>query len=614
MRIVTSDKMAKSRKRKSAVWEFFDEPIEEEDNEKTSKNKKIPCKMCDVQLADGGGTSNLMNHLQAKHPQEYKRLVKNSESAKNKEKQIVLNHGMLRVCNSQRAAAITERVAAFIALDLRPLRVVEGTGFKQLMNYIEPGYIVPSRTHVTSICHKKYSAIKGEVLSSLQSIQSVALTCDIWTSRTVQAYLTVTVHFITDDWLMDSKVLVTREMTERHTGIHIAESLTEIAKDWNLDGKVVAIVHDNASNMVLASELLEDWGDLPCFGHTLQLAVNAGLEISTISRLSGACKKLVTHFKHSVVATTALHERQKTMNVPHHSLLQEVSTRWNSTYLMYERLAEQRWAIYAVIHDDQITSPDKRYLDLTADQWDLLSQLLVVLKPLQVATTALSCEQNVSSSLIHPIIHGLINCHLKPDATDLPAITRFKETVTLQLQERFIFDPENIAILSSAVDPRYHDLEFLRSEQREEVARVLLERITRMEKECHQAEKATEVAEEPRSKKKKNNEEETAMSFLLGATSTQSTEEDNSGKGEFERFKKEPQLHHDENALVWWKTNQERFPVIANVARQLLCVPATSVPSERIFSTAGLIVSNLRSSLKPENTDMLIFLNKNLSV
>jgi len=158
------------------------------------------------------------------------------------------------------------------------------------------------------------------------------------------------------------------------------------------------------------------------------------------------------------------------------------------------------------------------------------------------------------------------------------------------------------------VDPRYHDLDFSSSEQREEVARVLLEKI---EKEYQEAERATEIIEEPRAKKKKSNEKETAMSFLLGA-STQSAGEDYSAKGEFERFKKEPQLHHDEHALEWWKNNHERFPLIAKVARQLLCVPATSVPSERIFSTAGLIVSNLRSSLKPENTDMLIFLNKNL--
>ena len=44
------------------------------------------------------------------------------------------------------------------------------------------------------------------------------------------------------------------------------------------------------------------------------------------------------------------------------------------------------------------------------------------------------------------------------------------------------------------------------------------------------------------------------MSFLLGA-STQSAEEDHSGKGEFERFKKEPLLHYDKHVLVWWKSD-----------------------------------------------------------
>ena len=35
--------------------------------------KRVPCKLCDQQLADGGGTKNLLSHLQAKHPEEYKR-------------------------------------------------------------------------------------------------------------------------------------------------------------------------------------------------------------------------------------------------------------------------------------------------------------------------------------------------------------------------------------------------------------------------------------------------------------------------------------------------------------------------------------------------------------
>ena len=107
---------------------------------------------------------------------------------------------------------------------------------------------------------------------------------------------------------------------------------------------------------------------------------------------------------------------------------------------MYERLVEQRWAVYAVIHDEQVTSSGQRHLDLTPDQWDLLSQLVVVLKPLQVATTALCKEQNISSSLIHPVSNGLVKCHLKANNGDLVAVKRFKEVVTTQLQQRFPFN------------------------------------------------------------------------------------------------------------------------------------------------------------------------------
>ena len=52
--------MAGSRKRSSPVWECF--------NESVVKVKRVQCKHCDQLLADEGGTTSLMNHLQAKHP------------------------------------------------------------------------------------------------------------------------------------------------------------------------------------------------------------------------------------------------------------------------------------------------------------------------------------------------------------------------------------------------------------------------------------------------------------------------------------------------------------------------------------------------------------------
>ena len=73
-------------------------------------------------------------------------------------------------------------------------------------------------------------------------------------------------------------------------------------------------------------------------------------------------------------------------------------------------------------------------------------------------------------------------------------------------------------------------------------------------------------------------------------------------------------IPRDNDALEWWKMNASRFPRLAEIARRLLCVPASSTASERLFSTAGSTVSKIRNSLKPENVDALLFLNKNCSL
>ena len=65
------------------------------------------------------------------------------------------------------------------------------------------------------------------------------------------------------------------------------------------------------------------------------------------------------------------------------------------------------------------------------------------------------------------------------------------------------------------------------------------------------------------------------------------------------------------NPLEWWATNASRFPTLATLARKLLCIPATSAPSERAFSTAGLTIAKKRASLLPENAAALIYLHNN---
>ena len=75
-----------------------------------------------------------------------------------------------------------------------------------------------------------------------------------------------------------------------------------------------------------------------------------------------------------------------------------------------------------------------------------------------------------------------------------------------------------------------------------------------------------------------------------------------------------PAIPLSQNPLTWWQVHAEDFPLLAGLAKQYLCIPGTSVPSERVFSTAGDIVSAQRSCLTPQHVDQLLFLQKNYTI
>ena len=64
------------------------------------------------------------------------------------------------------------------------------------------------------------------------------------------------------------------------------------------------------------------------------------------------------------------------------------------------------------------------------------------------------------------------------------------------------------------------------------------------------------------------------MSFLIGASSSGSPQTPESD--EVTRYKAEPAVLDSEDPLKWWKKNEERFPVLAQVCKSILSIPATT--------------------------------------
>ena len=115
--------------------------------------------------------------------------------------------GRTSTCNVVRATKLNDKISMLIVKDLRPIGFVEGSGFKELMAFCEPGYNMPGRTFFTAKLETMQAKLKESLKATLASTKFVAITSDIWTSSTNESYISVTVHYIDNSWVLCSRVL-----------------------------------------------------------------------------------------------------------------------------------------------------------------------------------------------------------------------------------------------------------------------------------------------------------------------------------------------------------------------------------------------------------------------
>ncbi len=89
------------------------------------------------------------------------------------------------------------------------------------------------------------------------------------------------------------------------------------------------------------------------------------------------------------------------------------------------------------------------------------------------------------------------------------------------------------------------------------------------------------------------------LNDLLGLSSTSMDVDPSSVNGETElnSYMWVQQVAKDTDPLMWWKQHQQEFPRLSRMTRQYLTVPASSSSPERLFSSVGIVKSDLRGSL-----------------
>ena len=377
-------------------------------------------------------------------------------------------------------------------------------------------------------------------------------------------------------------------------------------EEWGILNKVAAIVTDNGANMVKAVRDFLFLEHHPCAAHTLNLCVSDALKKVVVLRETiEKSRKIVGFFKHSVVAADNLEKYQLSLGSSVLKPKQDVATRWNSQFYMLQRLLEIRISLTHVLSTFP-SAPE----NLDTNEWEIISDAVKILEPFEAITRELSGEKFVTASLIIPLIEGCVYAlNLLDFKTD---ICRNLKDIFIHeiIPNRFNFMYTKTKILmATAMDPRFKLSAIEKTEHRDSARELLVNEldsiiedsesnsVTNTSNSSTAAQSSSTIWQRFEKRKREHN---TTVSINQTAEHI------------LDKFF---ELHLEERAvdpLLWWETKANVMPYLYKLSRKVLMIPATSVPSERLFSKAGQLCNDRRNRLTPKHINEILFLNSNL--
>lgn len=625
----------------SLVWKYFER----------LDGEKAKCQLCHNSYSrKGGSTSGLINHLRSMHKSNYKKLLEEDDKRIKLHQTLQTEKTALQTAKleAKQAASLTSwlakdvsktidyRIAEMICLDDLPFSFVEGLGFVRFVSKALPNYNLKGRKFYAQLVSAHiYESVSKVVSLKIKNMKhNLSFTIDEWSEISASiSLLSLTCHGITEDFKRVKIVLCAKPLFEKKTGEYIAEKFNEMISSWDIPvSKIHAVMRDSGANMKCALKIAKV-DNYDCTAHKLQLVVSAGIEAQrTVKDIIAKCKRIALHFNHSITAQEQLKQQQIRLNLPELKMVQDVATRWNSTFYMLKRTLEIKESLHLYLASDNASSLPY----FNPNEWNIMQKCINVLAPFEHLTRKLS-ESSASISDVIPMIKILRSfCEDKNDDSDC-GILSMKETLRTELNRRFnALETVQAYTVATYLDPRYKGKVFTNDEIVEQTKEVIIKLCTVLcdEKTDAQLQRMIGVDQTQGPVRealaaKGRNEESLSFQDRLKALINAGYKEQDSEDAGLARFQKKAKkeisiknmiedynlqnnIEIDEDPLKWWNENKNQYSLLSEIAQSYLACPPTSVPSEQLFSGAGLIYTPQRNRLKGENAEKLLFLKYNL--
>ena len=350
-------------------------------------------------------TGMLTRHLKKFHREEYNSMVELQTTKKHKVDSVDLS----QVSLSKFLVGAPSFEGALLSwmIDMyQPISACEHPSFRAMVQSLNPKAQVVGREKLKAMIAKQYTLVKLKFKSILKGIP-FSCTTDAWTSCSNVTYMTCTVHFIDrSTWQLNRFSLGIFEKTGSSKAEDVVSYVEKMWSQFDLEySSCTAIVTDTEATMCKAGRLFcqaasRNGGDLAwhgCVDHLLELVTGVALkDYPESAGAMQAARDLVSFFSSSSQASDTLLSLQRTGRPV--KCIQDVATRWWSTYSMCHRLIRLRPYLNLMEAEGSLKK------NLSADHWSIIVDTCAVLEPFMFAQKLLEGETYVTISLVPYLI------------------------------------------------------------------------------------------------------------------------------------------------------------------------------------------------------------------
>lgn len=518
-------------------------------------------------------------------------------------------------------------IAKMIIMHDYPLHMVEHPGFVAFVQNLQPQFHMVTFNTIQGDCVAAYLREKQNLMKIFEAVPGrVSLTLDMWTSQSV-GYVFITGYFVDIDWKLQKRVLNVVMEPYPDSESALSHAVAVCLSDWSLDGRLFSITFNQALNGVAPENLR------PLLSVKNPLVLNGQLvlgnciarnlsSVATDLLGSAQAQDIVSKIRDSVkyVKTSESHEEKflelkQQLQVPcERDLLIDDQSKWNTTYQMLVAASELKEVFSC------LDTSDADYKGaLTMEEWKLAETLCTHLKPIYDVANILSSVTNSPSVItIFQEVWKLQLDYGRAVTNEDPFISDLTKTMQVKI-EKYWRECSLVLAIAVVMDPRLKMkfVEYSFSRVYGDDAHAYIKMVDDGIHELFQEYEALPLPltpayteEEKGSMKTGQYPEGTELSdngltdfdaYIMQTSSQQM-------KSELDVYLEESLLPRvqDIDVLGWWRVNRVKYPTLSKIARDILCVAASTVPADSVFDTTSKQMDQYRSSLQPETVEALV--------